>query len=234
MAEGMSPRSDPATSTTAQASEARYLEAVTPIAGLPDLIERAIEDERARTRAWLHDTALQVLDLVTARGRDGSADPRELARLAAGAAAKLRRYVEGEGVESNSDLLEGLQRLVSDAQLGSMSEITLVRGPDDGSLSSEVATALVAAAGEALHNAEKHARAGSVVVYVEAELGRALVSVRDDGVGFDPTGPWEGHGLRHSIHDRLERIGCRARVESRPGEGTLVLLEVPARREAAA
>lgn len=86
---------------------------------------------------------------------------------------------------------------------------------------------------EALTNVVRHARASSVDVRIELALGRLRLSVRDDGVGFDaagaPAGPGgrRGHGLA-SLARRAAELGGRLRLDSAPGRGTWIELDVPA------
>ena len=57
---------------------------------------------------------------------------------------------------------------------------------------------------------------------------RVSVFVRDRGAGFDPEAvPDDRRGLRHSVTDRLTRLGGTATVRSAPGEGTEVELVLP-------
>jgi signal transduction histidine kinase len=86
----------------------------------------------------------------------------------------------------------------------------------------------VAAAGEALTNAAKHAGTGRVDVYAEVSADAVDVFVRDRGRGFDPgTVAADRHGVRMSIVDRMRRHGGSAEVRSVPGEGTEVRLHLP-------
>jgi signal transduction histidine kinase len=80
---------------------------------------------------------------------------------------------------------------------------------------------------EALNNVIKHAHANQVKVQLTEEPGCIRLVIEDDGVGFDPVvGSQEGgHGIRN-IHERAEKIGARCWVESAPGEGTKVTIEV--------
>lgn len=78
---------------------------------------------------------------------------------------------------------------------------------------------------EALHNVLKHADADHVEVVVDYAYPELLVSVRDDGVGFEPDAPARGSGL-HLMRERAERHGGSLRIRSRPGEGTTVELRV--------
>lgn len=77
---------------------------------------------------------------------------------------------------------------------------------------------------EALGNAMRHAHAGEIRIDWGLEEGLAVLSVRDDGVGFDTDGPrWENRGVGLTVlESRAQAIGSRLRVESRPGGGTEV------------
>jgi signal transduction histidine kinase/ligand-binding sensor domain-containing protein len=88
---------------------------------------------------------------------------------------------------------------------------------------------LFLAAKEALHNVLKHAGAASVVLTLAFQGGRLLLEVRDDGAGFDPAGRGEDRdrrGLR-SLEARAGALGGRFTVETAPGAGTRVRLDVP-------
>jgi signal transduction histidine kinase len=86
---------------------------------------------------------------------------------------------------------------------------------------------------EALNNCVKHSRAKEVRVVINRDKHGLLVSVQDDGVGFDPQRD-RGLGLL-GMAERLARIGGRFQLESHPGEGTIVsvFLPVPEERLAA-
>jgi len=83
------------------------------------------------------------------------------------------------------------------------------------------------AVGEALTNVGKHAHASRVVVYAEPQDGWVFVSVRDDGVGFDPSEVAEGLGLTRSVRGRLARVGGRVEVAAAPARGVEVRLWAP-------
>ena len=77
---------------------------------------------------------------------------------------------------------------------------------------------------EALANAAKHAEASVVNIDVES-LDRVLrVSVRDDGLGG--ADPQRGSGLL-GLKDRAEAIGGRISLQSPPGAGTTLSVELP-------
>jgi signal transduction histidine kinase len=79
---------------------------------------------------------------------------------------------------------------------------------------------------EALTNATRHAHASVVRVAVEARDDSLHLSIRDDGVGgVDPA---RGSGLI-GLGDRAEALGGSIEVSSPPGEGTLILVQLPMR-----
>jgi signal transduction histidine kinase len=77
---------------------------------------------------------------------------------------------------------------------------------------------------EALANTAKHARASVVHVTVEAEDSMLRVSIRDDGIGG--ADPDRGSGLL-GLQDRVEAIGGTVCLQSPPGAGTSLHLELP-------
>jgi len=82
---------------------------------------------------------------------------------------------------------------------------------------------------ELVHNVSRHAGASRVEVRFAAVGGEVLLSVRDDGVGFDPDRVEEGHGLG-SLRTRIARLGGRLEVDSAPGRGCAVRIAAPLRR----
>lgn len=96
-----------------------------------------------------------------------------------------------------------------------------------------VETALFRIAQEALTNISKHAQARRVMVTLDSTPARITMVIADDGCGFDaseknPRG--EGWGLR-TMAERAQAVGAELRIESSPGGGTRVIVELA--REAA-
>jgi signal transduction histidine kinase len=77
---------------------------------------------------------------------------------------------------------------------------------------------------EALANAVKHARPSRVVLRArDAGGGRVVVSVCDDGAGFDPARAAERHGMGLDLmRERAAELGGELQVESTPGKGTTI------------
>jgi len=86
---------------------------------------------------------------------------------------------------------------------------------------------------ELLTNVIKHAQAKKVTVRIQKEENQVLLTVQDDGIGFDPAaaskrnGQNGGFGL-FSINERMLDMAGAFEIVSAPGEGCKVILTVPA------
>jgi signal transduction histidine kinase len=85
---------------------------------------------------------------------------------------------------------------------------------------------------EALTNAARHAHATSCRIYLQRLANTVLITVEDDGVGFDTTevsqsGARRGLGLL-GIRERVAGLRGTLRLESSPGKGTRLTVELPA------
>ncbi|PIQ61506.1 MAG: hypothetical protein COV99_09105, partial [Bacteroidetes bacterium CG12_big_fil_rev_8_21_14_0_65_60_17] len=80
---------------------------------------------------------------------------------------------------------------------------------------------------EALHNIGRHAAPeASVGIRLEERAGRLVLDIRDTGCGFDTQAAPGGHGLR-SMQERAHAAGGKLTMDSEPGRGTHICLEVP-------
>jgi signal transduction histidine kinase len=185
--------------------------------------------ERRRLARDIHDSVLQVLALVHARGRDLGGEAAELGRLAGEQESALRSLVAMTPVPSGDGRLDVCALLESHA--GDRVEVSCpayaVRLPE------EIALAVSAAADEALSNVRRHAGPDARAwILVEEEDDAVAVSVRDNGAGFAVDRPERASaagrlGLAQSITGRIRDVGGQVRVSSAPGRGTEVELRVP-------
>jgi PAS domain S-box-containing protein len=94
-------------------------------------------------------------------------------------------------------------------------------------LRTEAALALYRIAQEALNNVVKHARAKNVHIDISAKENEVVLVVGDDGEGFDPAAARRGRWGMTTMRERADTVGGRLDVESAPGEGTRLIVEVP-------
>jgi signal transduction histidine kinase len=203
--------------------------------------ELSIVEERNRLARELHDSVSQKLFglVLTAEAaatlleRDSSAAADQVARLrelAQEALTELRELIfelrppslEEEGLAATLRKHVDMLRRVHGRDI----ELRIAGGarPAPGAEGD-----VLRIAQEALNNALRHADAGRIELRYEARDHRLVVTVADDGIGFDPAAP----GLRSrrlgltSMEERARALGGTLSVVSRPGEGTTVTLEVP-------
>ena len=185
--------------------------------------------ERERIARGIHDSVLQVLALVSMRGRELGGEAAELGRLAREQELALRSLVSAAPdppPAGQVDVRALLQPLASDRVTVSCPAHSVLL-PDAG------ARAIAAAAGQALDNVARHAGADARAwVLVEDEPAAVVVSVRDDGAGFAPGRLAQAAragrlGVAQAIVGRLRDVGGDACVTSEPGQGAEVELRLP-------
>ncbi|MBI3763292.1 MAG: HAMP domain-containing protein [Chloroflexi bacterium] len=203
----------------------------------------AQEEERKRIARELHDDTSQALTSLMVGLRtltDACPSPEVQAR------AEELRAVASHTLEAVHDLAlqlrpsvlddmglpAALERYVTECRRRFGLTIDLaVHGLADQRLDPTLETALYRIVQEALTNVGRHARARTVSVLLERRDGKVLAIVEDDGVGFDPASAGKAQqrlGL-FGIRERAELLGGRLIIESEPGRGTSIFVEVPAR-----
>jgi signal transduction histidine kinase len=203
--------------------------------------ELTLVGERARIAHELHDAVSQKLfslrltaqaaaalvDRDPARAKD---ELRQVATLAAEAADELRAVV----VEMRPAALDedGLMAaLRSEVQVLDRAHSARVEftSCQMRALPAAQEEAVLRVAQEALHNALRHASATAVTVRLEGRGRGAVLKVTDDGCGFDPSVVRSAG--RHlglvSMRDRASGAGGSLTVQSEPGKGTVIEMEVP-------
>ncbi len=205
-------------------SEARLLEAKDEIATARAAAAR--EAERADIGRHLHDSVLQTLALIQ---RD-SGEPQKVTIQARRQERELRDWLFGAEVTAAAGFEEGLRSAAADVEERFGVTVDVVVVGDEPP--SAAVSGLVAAAGEAMTNAARHAGVNDVDVYGEV-TGRAVtVYVRDRGIGFDLDAvPPDRQGVKSSIVKRVETLGGTAELKTTPG-GTEWRLTIPDERTA--
>src|SRR4029079_2471885 len=98
----------------------------------------------------------------------------------------------------------------------------------DGIFNWEAATNIYRIAQEALNNLTKHSQAEQAVVTVERDVRTVHMRITDDGVGFDTVRAMTKGGLGlTSIAERVRMLGGQLNIQSAPGKGTQLTIELP-------
>jgi PAS domain S-box-containing protein len=122
---------------------------------------------------------------------------------------------------------DAVQWLASQFQENCGTEIEVQQEPHSMPLTDDARTLLFLAVRELLINVAKHAQAHHAKVVITRAEAWLRIQVEDDGVGFDVSkSRAAGFGL-FSIQERLDHIGGRLKVKSKPGHGTMVTLTIP-------
>jgi signal transduction histidine kinase len=204
---------------------------------------RATEQERVRLAADLHDGPVQELTalrygLTRARNRLQRGEPAQ----AEGLMAELENELAA-GITGLRRLMAELRPAVLDEQGLEVALQNQVRAFEatsgvacaistalQGRLAPDLETVLYRVTQESLNNIGKHAGASRVTVLLAAENGSVQLRINDDGVGFDPVAASrllsEGHFGLAGMRERVEMVGGRLVVDSVPGRGTTVAVEM--------
>jgi PAS domain S-box-containing protein len=206
---------------------------------LAQRLQHAQEAERRRIAADLHDDPIQVMSAVDMRLQMLTSYPQsitteELTEIEHDVRAAIER-LRSMLFELRPSALdrEGLVpalRLYLEHTARTTGWQTEVHDALSDDLGPDLRAVLYRIVQEAVVNARKHARASSVEVEVASAAQGVTVRVRDDGVGFAPdpgATPEPGHLGLSTMVERAELVGGWVRLQSAPGEGTVVECWLP-------
>ena len=205
----------------------------------------AVVDERLRIGRDLHDGIIQGLYAVALSLEDvpdlmvedpddaASRIDRAIDRLNT-SIGEIRSFIMDLGTEAadvafkarlagvaDELLLTSGGRMVVDHNLADADDI-------EDRLSFEASSQLMQIAREALSNAIRHSGAAQVRMSFRSDAGQAVLTVEDDGKGFDPATPRRaGHLGLANLHDRAASIGGTLEIQSHPGAGTRIIVRLP-------
>lgn len=186
----------------------------------------AIESERARIDALVHDKVLTTL-LVAANSKS----PEEFSAAVelADAAVESLEGLESDLVDKREIITaNSLFRALKDAvaRMNANVEITIDNSSDQ-QVEPRVADALTEATLQAVHNSLLHAGSNAKRgLKMRTNGGRLKIVIFDTGRGFRVSRISASRlGLRLSIIDRVEKVGGRVFIDTKPGHGTNIILE---------
>jgi signal transduction histidine kinase len=188
----------------------------------------AVLQERAKHARLLHDRVLQTLETLAGGHWIEDSWMRDQVRAEAGWVRWLVEHGPDDG--DRQALGRALHALAQERVRQGLNVVVRIPpapADDFGSVPAPVADALLAACHEALTNVVKHAGVKRATVRAALEDGHVVLTVVDQGQGFDPSQATPGVGLTHSIRGRLEDVGGDVRIDTEPGKGTCVEMRVP-------
>ena len=204
----------------------------------------AVLEERNRIARELHDTLEQELAGITMQ-LDLAVDCfRQVPMVAFDALSAARNMSRHSMVEArrsvwdlrcslleNGSLPAALKEIVHSIPTPTETNIEVLVQGDPERLPGRVEMNLLRIGQEATSNAIKHGRAANVQVSLSYAMGRVILEVRDDGCGLSQEFSKAGHFGMLDMRERAEAIGSHLLVDSTPGNGTLIAIEVAAEQQ---
>ncbi len=198
----------------------------------------AIVEERDRIAMELHDGIIQSIYAIGIRlelARTTRLLDSELNTQLSGAAhdlnrviEDLRRYIQDlkRGVDYSVSLHEQLNEIAEGFHNVSTARLVLDVAMGFTHLTDERLHAIVQVVREALSNIVRHSEATEVYLELHETLKQIILTIADNGHGFDPTTVRQGSGLKNMRH-RAERVGGTIDIVSVPDHGSTLTLIVP-------
>lgn len=227
------------------ATAAEYLFELARIPDLGLMEEQAQADERRRIAQELHDGLAQeltgvVLSLEGAQRafeRNPQVLGQQLAKATRDARATLadvRQYMGAlrQSGAGGLSLPSTVARLIDDLKRQTGLPVEMVETGTERDLPAETQRAVIRIVGEALRNVAQHAAAKHATVTIRYGEREVVVTIADDGAGFDPEGTVAtaeagGHFGLVGMRERATAAGGSLVVQSAPGTGTTICATLP-------
>jgi two-component system, NarL family, sensor histidine kinase DegS len=209
----------------------------------------ALTEERSRIACEIHDGLIQTLvginfKLELCRELIFS-DPSRCHELVSDAKTQLKTAIEESRhvifnlrplYFESMRLVPALKEYLKSYETQSHVRTEFIASGEESSLSPKVKIVLFRIVQEALSNVQKHSKAECVTVTLSMTEHQIRAKIEDTGVGFevdtisqDPT-KWQSFGLK-GIVERARLLGGTAKIDSRKGNGTRVIVDIPAVKE---
>ena len=201
------------------------------------------EEERRRLARELHDDTLQSLialnqhiqlSQLNQNGQIENVALEEIHSMTEQTIQNLRRltqalrpiYLEDLGLATALEMLVQEMRQTNDLT------IHFKKTGVEARLSAPIELALYRIGQEALNNVVRHAQANQADLEINFKPDEVTMKIRDNGIGFEvPESPAEfapsGHFGLLGIHERTDMIGAKLSIQSKSGQGSLIIVIVP-------
>ncbi|WP_182262564.1 MULTISPECIES: AAA family ATPase [Rhodococcus] len=193
-------------------------------------IARDLHDEFGHLFAGVMDGLSALQNSEDATTRQTATDVRTIVRQGIQVARTVAWSLRPSGLD-DLGLTGCIEQYVEDCRQMYPIRIELTATGQPISVPPAVTTAVFRIVQEALTNIGRHSRAGEASVMIVSSADTLRAVVEDNGTGFDLdlVGQRRSLGLI-GMRERARLVGGRMSVESRPGQGTTIMVEVPIRR----
>jgi signal transduction histidine kinase len=196
-------------------------------------VVKAQEEERRAVARELHDDIGQTLSALLVEAGNAAADSDSTSRLesirtlAERAVTAVRNMALSLRPSMLDDfgLVAALDWLGREVSRRTGLHVRVSVDESAATLPDDIRTCIYRVAQEALHNCERHASAKQVQLTVSQRTDRVSLTIKDDGRGFDALRT-RGLGLL-GIKERVVHLGGVLSIDSLPGSGTLLSIELP-------
>lgn len=143
--------------------------------------------------------------------------------------SETRRLISGlrPPILDESGVAVAIEYLVADMSSTSGPKVEFTNESHFGRLISPLENAIFRIVQEGLTNARRHSHSPRICITLSEHDGRVQIEIRDWGIGFDPQKVDETRFGLKGIRERARLLGGQATIETRPGQGTRILVELP-------
>jgi signal transduction histidine kinase len=194
------------------------------------------EKERQRIANDLHDDLGSLMANIkmhfgTFKTKDSDNLFRRTNDLIEEAYQKIRNlaHAKNSGVLARQGLYEAIKRHANSISVTKEIKINIMENGLNQRLENSLELTIFRIVQELITNTIKHAQAKELDIHLNQHENVLNIMVEDDGIGFDNTKPRKeqsGIGLS-SIERRVEDLGGSVIIESQPGSGTSVIIDIP-------
>ncbi|ADU31874.1 sensor histidine kinase [Evansella cellulosilytica] len=201
----------------------------------------AQEEERKRLSREIHDGPAQMMANVMIRSElvervyvdkgidEALKEIHDLRKMVGDSLAEVRRIIYDLRPMALDDLglVPTLKRYLKHMEERTKTIITFKSLGKERRLPTDLEIALFRFVQEAVQNANKHASATRIDVKLELTANKALVIIKDDGIGFNPNEKKEGSFGLLGMRERVNMLDGEIGIDSKAGAGTLIMVQVP-------